>query len=39
MLPSVLKAVSKWKKFTLLKKKLRAILAKKGKEHLIFSRM
>lgn len=30
-LPSVIKAVSKWKEFTLLKRKLRAILTKKGK--------
>lgn len=39
MLPSVLKAISKWKNFTRLKKKLRAILAKKGKQSLIFTRM
>ena len=31
MLPSVLKAVTKWKHFTKLKRKLRAILANKGK--------
>lgn len=32
ILPSIIKAVNKWKKYVELKRKLRAILAKKGKE-------
>lgn len=31
ILPSVFKAIQKWKQFTLLKRKLRAILSKKNK--------
>ncbi len=32
ILPSIIKAVNKWKKYVELKRKLRAILAKRGKE-------
>lgn len=31
ILPYILKVVEKWRKYVLLKKKLRAILSKKGK--------
>lgn len=34
-----MKAVKKWKEYTQLKRKLRLILQKKGKEHLLDSRV